>query len=239
MTIDDFDWDEPVTLGLVPQTWYSLVRLQIELLRNHVEGVETQIDALVTAYERDRVATYVEHDDDGYPIIILEEHRGIEAPPNHLEEIFMYYFPNLHRRSTLIVLFSFLESQVDQLCKLFTDRQQLDILHTDLKDKGLDRSRRYLRKVIRLPLDDNSTVWQEIKWIQKVRNVVVHNDAKLVDADVTRYVSRTPLLSLSSESPYPQDIDEINMLGGYLAHVLEMIDLYCRELHDAVMLIDQ
>src|SRR5437763_5227939 len=166
--------DALVVGGLDPHTWYHFVQGQIDLLRTHVQGLEKQIDESVKAYENEKMATHVEPDYDRYPNIILEEHRGIEAPPNHLGEIFEYYFPNLQRRSTLIILFSFLEHQLDQLCQLFATTQQLNIVHTDLKGKGIDRSRRYLRKVIRLPLDDNSATWQEIKQIQKVRNLVVH-----------------------------------------------------------------
>jgi hypothetical protein len=234
MTIADFDMDEPVVLGLEPLTWYRLVELQIDLLRNHVDELEARIGESLKAYESKKVATYVEHDNEMYPIVILEEHRGIEAPPSELEEIFLYYFPNLQRRSTLIVLFSFLENQFDQLCKLFASTQGLNIVHTDLSGKGIDRSRLYLKKVVCLSLNENSRVWQEIKRIQKVRNVVVHNDAKLVDRDTIRYVSEANYLALASESHYSHDADEVNILGGYLTHVLETFNSHCREVDTAI-----
>jgi len=85
-----------------------------------------------------------------------------------------------------------LEHQLDQLCQLFAKEQRLKIIQTDLRGKGIDRTRLYLQKVIGLPLD-SSHVWQEIKRIQRVRNVIVHNDAKLIgaDKDLTEYVERT------------------------------------------------
>ena len=238
--------DESVNLdalvigGLDPHTWYHFVQGQIDLLRTHVQGLEEQIDESVKSYEKEKVATDVEDTDDGYPNIILEEHREIEGPPNHLDEIFEYYFPNLQRRSTLIILFSFLEHQLDLLCELFAATRRLNIVYTDLRDKGIDRSRRYLIKVMRLPLDDNSAIWQEIKKIQKVRNVVVHNDAKLdpkLAEKVIRIVKDAKYLSLASdsESYYYHDIDdEINILEGYLTHVLNTCDSYCSELNKAI-----
>jgi hypothetical protein len=241
-TDDSVNMDELVVGGLEPRTWYHLVQAQIDLLRRHVHGLEKQIDESVKAYEKEKVATYVEPEDDGYPHIILEEHRGIEAPPNHLEEIFEYYFPNLQRRSTLIILFSFLEHQLDQLCQLFASTEQLNIVHTDLTGRSIDRSRRYLRKVIRLPLDDNSAIWQEIKRIQKIRNVVVHNDAKLApkldDKGVIEITKEAKYLSLASDTEsycYPDiDNDEVNILEGYLTHVLETCDSYCDEVNKAI-----
>lgn len=231
MNIDDLDnIDDFIIGGLEPRTWCSFVKLQINLLRSHVQGLEKQIDDSIKVYEKERTVTDVEHDDEGYPFVILEEHRGVEGPPNHLEEIFEYYFPNLLRRSTLIILFSFLEHQLDQLCELFASEQQLKIVHTDLRDKGIDRSRRYLKKVICLPLDDNSSIWQELKRIQKVRNAIVHNDAKLIDKDVIKYVNETNYLSRANESYYDYEPDEINILEGYLNYILDTFDSYCSEL---------
>lgn len=239
MSIDELgDTDDLALIGLEPQTWHRFVQLQIGLLRNHVQGLEKQIDESVKAYEMESVVTDVEHDSDGYPHIILEEHRGIEAPPNHLADIFEYYFPNLHRRGELIVLFSFLEHQLDQLCELFAVEQHLKIVHTDLRDTGVDRSRRYLRKVMDLPLDENSSCWQEIKKIQKVRNVVAHNDGKLgekADSTVVTYVTQAKYLSLASESNYYYgEKDEVNILGGYLTYVLDTFDSYCSEINMAI-----
>ncbi len=238
---DLINLDDLVVGGLDTETWYTIVKLQIDSLRSHVQGLEKQIDESVRAYERERITTQVEHDNDGRPFPILEEHRGIESSPNDLEEIFGYYFPNLQRRSTLVILFSFFEHQLDELCRLFATARQLNIVHTDLKDKGIDRSRRYLRKVISLPLDDNSAIWQEIKRIQKIRNVVVHNDAKLnpkENEDAIKIVKEAKYLSLASdnESYSYRDIDddEVNILEGYLTYVLDTCEAYCGEVNKAI-----
>jgi hypothetical protein len=239
-THDIVNLDGLVVGGLEPRTWYHFVQLQIDLLRTHVDGLEKQVGESVKAYEKERVVTDVEEYDDGYANIILEKHRGIEGPPNHLEEIFKYYFPNLQRRSTLIVLFSFLEHELNQLCELFATTQKLNIVHTDLRDKGIVRSRRYLKKVICLPVEDNSVIWQQIQKIQKVRNVVVHNDAKLVNGDIIKIVEESEYLSLASdcESYYYHDRDidddEVNILEGYLTYVLDTCDSYCSELNKVI-----
>lgn len=227
--------DEIIVGGLEPQTWYAFVQGQLELLRSHVQEREKQIQESVHDYEIAKVATDVEHGDDEYPIVILEEHLGIEGPPAELQEIFSYYYPNLQRRSILMTLFSFLEHQLDQLCELVAKEQRAQIIHTDLKGKGIDRARLYLQKVMGLPLNA-SVVWQEIKRIQKVRNVVVHNDAKLAgaDKDLIEYVERTSGLSRVSKWHYDGEIDEVDILSGYLLQVLDTFDLYCAEVNKAI-----
>lgn len=102
------------------------------------------------------------------------------------------------------------------------------------------RSRRYLKKVICLPVDDDSVIWQQIQRIQKVRNVVVHNDAKLVNTDVINIVKESEYLCLASDSESyyyhdsDSDDDEVNILEGYLTHVLDTCDAYCGELSKAI-----
>ena len=247
---ESVDMDAIVVGGLEPATWYYFVRAQIDLLSIHVHDIEEQIDKAIKAYQSEKEATQVEHDDDGYPTVVLEEHREIEAPPDHLEEIFEYYFPNLLRRGTLITLFSFFEHELNQLCELFATTQKMNVVQTDSKDRGIDRSRHYLKKVMPLPIANNSVIWQEIKSIQKVRNVVVHNDAKLDpkadDKGVIEIVKRAKYLSLASEndrdikndelSVYELEVLEVNILEGYLTHVLDTCDSYCSELNKAIEL---
>jgi hypothetical protein len=232
---DPVNLDEVIVTGLEPQTWYAFVQGQLELLRSHVQEREKQIDESVKAYEKGRRGTDVEQDDDRYPIVILEEYSGIEGPPSELREIFEYYYPNLQRRSMLIVLFSFFERQLDQLCQLFAKEHQLSITHVDLKGKGIDRARLYLQKVIGLPLTA-SVIWQEIKRIQRVRNVVVHNDAKVAsdEKDLIEYVDKANELARLSTSFYESDIEEVDILEGYLLHVLETFDSYCGEVNKAI-----
>jgi hypothetical protein len=92
-----------------------------------------------------------------------------------------------------------------------------------------------LQKIAGLPLD-TSVVWQEIKRIQKVRNVIVHNDAKLTgaDKDLIEYVERTTGLSRVSKLHYDGFIDEVEILSGYLLQVLHAFDLYCAEVNKAL-----
>jgi hypothetical protein len=235
MNIDpSIDLDELVSVGLDPQTWYRFVQLQVDLLRSHIQELEERIAESIRVYRREKIIIDSIDVDEGHSLVILEEHRGVESTPNDLEEIFEYYFPNLQRRSTLVILFSFFERQLDQLCELFGKAQRLNICHTDLKATGIDRSRRYLQKVIGLQLVDNSHSWQELKKIRKVRNAVVHNDARLFESDIKNYVAQTDYLSPESRPHYDGDIDEVNILEGYLNYVVDTFVSYCDEVNKAI-----
>jgi hypothetical protein len=235
MKPDEFDLDEIVILGLEPRTWYDFVLLEINLLHKYVEGLEAQIEESIKDYESGKVATDVEHYDEDNHVVILAEHRGLEFPPDYLEEIFKYYFPNLQRRSTLIALYSFFENQLDKLCKLFATTQQLSHIYAGSRDKGIDRARGFLVKEMGLPLNDNSTAWEKIKRIQKIRNLIVHDDAKLRNDDIKIYVDKSKYLSRANESlNIPLDEDEVNLSKDYLTYVLVTFDSYCSEVNKAI-----
>lgn len=229
--------DGLASLGLEPRTWYRFVQLQIDLLRNHVAEVEKQIQASVLAYQQEAVATDIEKDANGYLYVILQKHRETEGSPDQLEEIFEYYFPNLQRRGALSMLFSFFEHELNRLCQLFAEVRGLRVLCSDMKGSPVERSRLYLRKVIGLPMNDDSGAWREIKTIQTVRNLIVHNDARIEKGkkDVLKLVDEAVHLSTANESRlFPRETDEVNILEGYLSHVLDIIDLYCSELNKAI-----
>ena len=235
MNEDSVNLEEVIVDGLDPHSWYQFVQGQIQLLQSHIHEREKQIDESIKSYEKDRRGTDVEECDDGPPIVILEEYLGIEGPRSELQDIFEYYYPNLERRSLLIILFSFLERQLDQLCHLFADEKKISIGLGDLRGKGIDRSRLYLQKVIGLPLG-SSLIWQEIKRLQRVRNLVVHNDARLIsdDKELIKYVDRTTGLSRVFKSYYDGDIEEMDIQDGYLLDVLGTFDSYCREINEAI-----
>ena len=48
------------------------------------------------------------------------------------------------------------------------------------------------------------------------------------------YVDRTNGLSRVSKQHYDGDIDEVDILSGYLLHVLDTFDLYCGEVNTAI-----
>lgn len=213
-------------MGLIiersPRSWYSDVLFELDLLRSYTASVEKQIIDSLNAFHREKETHIYEIDpQQGYADIVTM-HHGLDDSTYHLEAIFEEYFPNLQRRSALITLFSFLEYQLDELCRLFANDQKLSVSLNDLKDKGIDRSYRYLKKVVGLPVDNSTSTWQNIKLIQGLRNEIVHNDGKLKSNEAIKYARDSDLLSGD---------DEVKIKEGYLAYVIKAFDEYFKEVN--------
>ena len=206
----------------IPLNWYKYdVRFDIELLHEYIRGVEQQIATTIEGFRREK-ETHLSEEvaEEGCPSLV-EVHRGLDSEGWNLNGIFEYFFPNLQRRGALITLYSFLEHELDELCQLFIRVENITVSLNDIRGTGIDRSILFLTKIIRLPIDKSTINWQEIKSIRNVRNLIVHNEAKLKHrsgnsvGDIIKYVTGSPFLSGE---------DEISILDGYLSHVIEAFD---------------
>lgn len=217
-----------VTPKRVPLNWYRYdVQFSIELLREYIQGVEQQVTFTIDNFHnREKEIQVFEDAEEGYADAV-ECYRGLDDSTWDLNGIFTAYFPNLQRRSGLITLYSFLEHELDELCELFIQDENIKVSLNDIRGAGIERATLFLEKIVGLQIDKNSALWQEIKNIQKVRNLIVHNNAKLHDRagkkrdDVIKYVRDSSFLSGENE---------INFLDGYLSHVLETFNRQFQEI---------
>jgi len=147
--------------------WYQYdASFSIELMISFVDGIETQAAESIANYKNAKQS-------DG--------HRGLAAESWDLDGIFGEYFPSLQRRSAFLTVWSYLEHQLDQLCLFYQSERKFRLAFADLSGKGIDRSADYLEKVVGLQGLKASEEWSVLKTLQRIRNVMAHDDGKLRD----------------------------------------------------------
>ena len=92
-----------------------------------------------------------------------------------------YKFPEIHRESVLITLYSFLESQMNDLCDIIADSIDSQVRYTHLKGKGVNRALNFLIRVARFDLSSLGSEWSFIEAVNQLRNLIVHNGGILCD----------------------------------------------------------
>lgn len=142
------------------------ISFSIELMTSFVQGVEKQAGESVANYRAKRPN---------------EVHLGLDGDTWDLDGIFEQYFPSLQRSSALLVLWGFLEHELDKLCLLFQKEKAFKLGVSDLSDKGIDRSTNYLEKVAGLDGLKSSPEWNHLKGLQRIRNLIAHNEGRLRD----------------------------------------------------------
>ena len=82
-------------------------------------------------------------------------------------------FPKYHRRASFLMLFAVFEDDLNELCRSVASKKKLKPLE-NIKGRGIERARAWLRKVARLDVGSIDAEWQKIKAYQDVRNVLIH-----------------------------------------------------------------
>jgi len=206
----------------VPLNWYRFdIKFSIELLDVFIKNVESQIKLSIQEYINKKETLVL----DEQPAIdyarFVDVHNGLDSETWDLDVIFKEYFPTLQRRSAFLSLYGFLEHELDKLCVLYRKTENFKIELKDLKDLGIERSVKYLEIVAQLSIDKGIDKWEKVKSIQKIRNLIIHNDGKLIDIDGNlRKVEQQIVL----QNEYLFGENEITFREGYLDYVLNMFN---------------
>lgn len=212
--------------------WFKYdLSFSLNLLSSYVQSLEEQIVATAQKYKSDVESHVVEeYPEEGYARIV-EIYKGLDSETWDLDGIFIEHFPSMQRRSALVIIMGFLESELDKLCRLYKSEKEFKVDVSDFGGKGIDRSMDYLEKVAGLDVHRQSVEWNHIKKIQKTRNLIVHQDGRLIDSQgnpiraVIDYINQMDTLYGDRE---------VGIKTGFLTHVLEIFDIYLTKLGNSI-----
>jgi hypothetical protein len=216
----------------VPLNWYRFdVKFSVELLVAYVDGVEAQVNRSIEEFRAGHQEDAgQEVRNEGY-VAVSAHYAGLDDSSWDLASIFESYFPNLQRQSALITLCGFFEHELLALCSLFQKDRGHKFGLGDLKGAGIERAITYLERVVGLNIDKSSALWAEIRSIQAVRNLIVHDAGKLTYQDGMPRKSERQYVEAS---PHLSGDEEISIAEGYLRHVLDTFDQFFKNIGDAV-----
>ncbi len=213
--------------------WYQYdISFSFQLIKSFIDGIENQASDSVTRYENEKETLVFEEVPEENYARVVEIHQGLDDETWDLDGIFKEYFPSLQRRSALLTLSGYFEHELDKLCSLYKSENSYSLSFSDLSGKGIDRAINYLEKVASLDVHKTSSEWNHIKSIQKIRNLIVHQDGNLKDHQgnpvkaAIDYVNK--IESLSGDK-------EIIIEKGFLSHVIEKYDSYFSLLNQSIL----
>ena len=79
----------------------------------------------------------------------------------------------MYRKSTLVSVYSFLESSMNGLCKHLSARHDYPVKLEDLRGKGIVRAKDYLEKLAKVDFDALNGEWSHLMTLNKIRNCIV------------------------------------------------------------------
>ena len=140
-------------------------------------------------------------------------------------------FPNILWSSLFITCYLLLESSLDILCEKLCKTTQQSSKPSNLKDKGITRSRKYLNNVINIKFPDKTTHWQEIKHYNLIRNIIVHEDGKVgetkKDKIVETYINQKKSIDLDK-------LGHVQSVDDFIQEVIRTLESFFNELFSAL-----
>jgi len=207
------------------RNWYEQgLYGSLELIESFVSGIEKQAIESIKNYEQNKETIILHEPDDGSFIYTIDVHQGLTDQTWDLNIIFNEYFPSLQRSSALLTVCGYFEHELNKLCILYQKEYSYQLSPADLNGKGIDRSINYLEKVVGLDSQKSSDEWSQIKSIQKIRNLLVHQSGKLhnqkgnLSQEVINYIHKIDSLKKGRT--------EIIINEGFLAHVVSIYKGY-------------
>lgn len=106
--------------------------------------------------------------------IDLETKRNIDEYFSEEHHIIEKIYIKLFRYSTLVTIYSLLETALNGLCDFLKHKMELSLRYDELTGQGIVRAKSYMSKVCYIDFPEAAHEWQEILKFNYIRNCIVH-----------------------------------------------------------------
>ncbi len=138
----------------------------------------------------------------------------------------------LYRKSTLMSLYTFLESQLHRVCVLAKERHELTLDVAELKGEGVVRSKDYLKKHGLLDTTPINGEWSSIQEFNKVRNCLVH-----CNGNIRFYRNENQIKKIVEQSQHLELLhgEVLFISKDYVDFTISNMELFIEEVHRQVL----
>jgi hypothetical protein len=85
-------------------------------------------------------------------------------------------FPSILYKSIFLHIYAVMESSLVEICNNLRKLLKADLMLYDISGRGIKKSEKYLKKVIKIDFPSDSKHWKALEDYSKIRNVLIHSD---------------------------------------------------------------
>ncbi|MBL6995980.1 hypothetical protein [Desulfobacula sp.] len=179
---------------------FTILEFAVEIELNQYEEHTTRIEAMINERIKQLHSKMKKGSSrlNGYEKAEYIENFKSDYEYDHV----VYKLPDTQRKSELIGLYSLLERNLVKIAEMQEKKSDNPVKMTDLKDTGyIDKAKIYLEKVSQVDFPSDDGTWEEIKFIQELRNKCVHLNATIPTGNgkLISYIKRSEYLDLNSQ----------------------------------------
>lgn len=108
-------------------------------------------------------------------------------------------FSQIHRSSLFLTIYGLFEFELDFLCEALGNYYKLNLKPSNLRGKGIERSKNYFSKV-NIPFPSNTKQWTQICKLKDIRNLIAHARGILLpdnqNMEIRKYIKNHECIDL-------------------------------------------
>ena len=206
---------------------YSLIRHRFQEIKDYYEELEAGFEG-----DLQRISERYDKEVDGKQ---LSEEQQQEIGEYFGEEHFRIqdvFLKNL-RYSVVVIFYSFLENTLNDLCRHLCRVRGLKHTLDETDGKGIERAKRYFKKVCLINFPESSREWQEIKNFSAVRNCISHAEGNVekmknpTPERIKEIVGKTNGLNLGGPAERYIQIER-----EYILSIMGDVNNFIRDIHE-------
>lgn len=129
--------------------------------------------------------------------------------------------------SFITLIYTFLESSLNDLCLILKEKNSIDLDLKDLKGDGIFRSKNYLKKVCKINFDEGSYDWNEIVKLNAIRNCIVHTNGIIKK---TNDPTKLKNIISSLKTITIKDDEYLNISNKYIENIIQSVHSFLSKL---------
>lgn len=137
----------------------------------------------------------------------------------------------LYRKSTLVLLYSFLENSMNSLCRYLCLKNKYPVILSDLRGEGIVRAKDYLEKLADVDFSLLNGEWSCLMTLNKIRNCIVHSEGDIKVSkspeQLEKLISNVSGLSFNNEK-------KIKVEHEYIVYCMDKIEAFFEKLYQQV-----
>lgn len=156
---------------IIAKIFDGIIQYRLEQFRQYTLEIESKFDS-----DKKKLSGYYDEAKNELSEDEFREMGDIFADDYYMiEEIYI----GIYRKSTLVSIYSFLESFLNKLCRHLYNQHKYPVKLEDLMGEGISRARIYLEKLAKVDFSALNGQWSDLRTLNKIRNCIVHCEGNI------------------------------------------------------------
>lgn len=186
-------------------TWLDrMYEIEFQQLELHRRFVDEHFEAARIRLNAEFDKTYAELDKD-------QKEQYVEFMVDDIQML-AETFPMVQWQAQFLVVYATFEASLNSLCNVAKRRLKSGLSFKDMNGAGYERAKTYLSKVGGVENVFNSVIWERVRQLGKIRNLIAHSQGRVDETSDAKFIAALRVLNGLELKPVAEGVTEYYLL---------------------------